>query len=183
MINAEYSQIEDSERYKQLTIQDIFALNRSKAQEEDRIAKELKEAEIREKEVENYKYPAFKACLPGFTDKELDYLFGTAIEHLEPQRIPYKDRELWATDYVTHYFKAVQATEKDTKTTVYKRLLDMVKKDYDHFAVQIIGYDEEKHWEKQTIRQQVTQEPQSAEEIKQKILELQRQLNEIEGNN
>ena len=179
LIDDEYRRIEDYSRYKQLTIQDIFLNSREAAKEEDAI-----EAEFRE--VDKYKYPIFKSCLREFEDKELDSLYDAAIQHLEAGKIRIEDREMWATDYVSHYYSLVKATASDTKTTTYKRLYDMVRRDYDHFAIQIMEYDIERN---EKIRkeladenmEQAQSEDMSAEEIEQQIKELQKMLKKKKG--
>ncbi len=176
LIDNEYRRMEDYSRYRQMTIQEIFLNSREAAKEEDVI-----EAEFRE--VDKYRYPVFKSCMKPFKDKELDALFDAAVQHLEAGKIRAVDREMWATDYVSHYYSIIKATPDDTKTTPFKRLYDMVRKDYENFAAQIVEYDIERN---EKIKEELaaensmatdnSQEDMSAEEIEQKIMELQRML-------
>ena len=39
--------------------------------------------------------------------------------------------EMFATDLITYYYDKIMSAPEETKTTVYKRLLDCVLKDYD----------------------------------------------------
>ena len=183
LIDTEYKEIEDSGRYRQLTIQDVFTINRMSAKEQDEQEVKIRAEEMAEADLDNYRYPAFKACLPGFSDEELDYLYAAAMEHLGSKRINFANRELWATDYVTHYCSLVKATAGDTKTTTYKRLLDMVRKDYDNFAVQIVAYDNKEGVPIRKLEEHETEvvendaEDMTADEIRREILKLQNQLN------
>lgn len=45
--------------------------------------------------------------------------------------IPLRKRDSWLIDYISHYKDIIDATSEDTKTTPYKRLLNMLKNDYD----------------------------------------------------
>ena len=48
---------------------------------------------------------------------------------------------MWAIDFISYYYDKIRATEDDTRTTPYRRLLDSVIKDYDGFAEQLTTYD------------------------------------------
>lgn len=58
-------------------------------------------------------------------------MFSAAIRHLPPGVIPLRKRDSWIIDYISHYKDIIDATSEDTKTTPYKRLLNMLKNDYD----------------------------------------------------
>ena len=173
VIDAEYREIEDSSKYKQMTIQDVFYESRRSAKEEEKdIAEDLKEIEI-----QSYRYPIFKDSLPDFSNEELDALYHEATKHIEAGKIQLQYREMWVTDYVTHYYDMVIATINDTKTTPYKRLLNMVRKDYDEFASQITAYDvpTEDNIDTTSLEQM------TIEEMQRRIIELQKALDQRKG--
>ena len=49
---------------------------------------------------------------------------------------------MWAIDFISYYYDKIRATEDDTRTTPYRRLLDCVVKDYDDYADQLTTYDD-----------------------------------------
>ena len=44
---------------------------------------------------------------------------------------------MWAIDYVTVYYDKVIATSKDTRSTTFNRLYNLVTNDYDNVATRI----------------------------------------------
>ena len=57
-------------------------------------------------------------------------------------RVRQADKEMWAIDFISYYYDKIKATEDDTRTTPYRRLLDCVVKDYDGYAEQLTTYDD-----------------------------------------
>lgn len=83
-----------------------------------------------------YHYPVVAEELAShgqsYTDAQVSALVEMALDTgSSATDIPWKKRELWATDFILYYLRQIQGTPEDTKTTVYKRLYDMIKKDYD----------------------------------------------------
>lgn len=99
--------------------------------------KEIKKANDLEEELcrraENSNYQAATSTFgQDFTDDQLKFLFSASLRHLPPGTIDVRNRDLWLTDYIAHYKDIVDATPEDTKTTPYKRLLNMLKNDYEN---------------------------------------------------
>ncbi len=67
-----------------------------------------------------------------FTARQLKSIAQSAIRNIPADMMD--DKDPWLLMYVTHYYEKIEATPEDTKTTDYKRLLDMVTKDYDSYA-------------------------------------------------
>ncbi len=138
VIDAEYTQIEDEENYHQVSIEELFFQEHEKKLEEARAEKEAFEAMKKEEAISGSKYPVLMDCLEGaFSEEEIQALFDTAIKGRVSGYVEFKQWELFATDLVTHYYSHIKATASDTRTTPYKRLLDMVKKDYDNQAYEL----------------------------------------------
>ena len=167
-IDEEYRMIEEISRYKQLTIQDIFAANRASAKEESDREMRTREADQQIKEAQQSKHPVLKSVLSEYTEEDLDHLYTVACTKM-PKEVAMESWEMWVTDYLNHYNMMIRATAQDTKTTPYKRLLDMAKKDYDQFAEQITGYN------RVEIEKLDRNEP-TKEEIQEQIRRLQEQL-------
>ncbi len=138
VIDAEYMEIEDEQRYHQMSIEEAFFQEHEEKLEAERLEKEIIEEERREKAIESSKHPILASCLEGaFSEKEIDSLYNAAIKERVAGIVKFTDWEMYATDFVTHYYDLIKATPGDTKTTVYKRLLDMVRKDYDLITVKL----------------------------------------------
>lgn len=81
-------------------------------------------------------YPAATSIFgEDFTDDQLKFLYTASFRHLPPGTIRIQSRDLWLTDYIAYYKDIVDATAEETKTTPYKRLLDMLKSDYKNVGV------------------------------------------------
>lgn len=69
---------------------------------------------------------------PGFSTKELEALYREAAKHMPAD---YEgNREAWAEKYTAYYRDKIQDDADGTKTTVFKRLMDSLRKDYDGLA-------------------------------------------------
>lgn len=143
-IDAEYIDNEDISEQHQMTLQEWFIEKHKERlleeQEENETAEQKKRQEEeaeREKKYNDSKYPLLWAEFPEFDENQIDILFKEAIKHLDPALVAFSDRDLWAVDFIRYYYDYVKATDKDTRTTFYKRLLDYVRKDYDLYAEKI----------------------------------------------
>ena len=76
------------------------------------------------------KYPMIKEAYPEFSEEEISLLVRESLKHVLGL-VKFDAREIWAYEYVAHYYDYIAATPQDTKTTFFKRLLDMVRNDYD----------------------------------------------------
>ena len=141
LLDKEYERKEDERNFHQLTLEETFFKEHGKRIQEDLENKKEKKVEVIEKEQiqrdRDSKYPLLADIMPEFTERQLHSLFSEASKHKQPGIVPFSQWELWAVDYITHYYDLIQATPEDTKTTTYKRLLDMVRKDYEKIAATI----------------------------------------------
>ena len=131
IIDAEYREIETEEDYRQLTIEETFFqedVQKRKREEEE------KEEARREEIVNASKYPMIKEAYPEFSEEEISLLIRESLNHVLGL-VKFDAREIWAYEYVAHYYDYIAATPQDTKTTFFKRLLDMVRNDYDGVAL------------------------------------------------
>ena len=62
----------------------------------------------------------------------MDQLYSTAIYARVAGRVEFKNWEDFATDIILYYYDKIAATPEKTKTSLYQRLLDCVKNDYDN---------------------------------------------------
>ena len=154
IIDNEYQRIEEARIYRQYTLEELYSrsmgfslqdkmdqLKEEQDQlEEERIkARKSQEEKIAEEEInrriEKSNYPVATSIFgKHFTDDQLKFLFGASWQHLPAGIIEFSSRDLWLVDYISHYKDKVDATPEDTKTTVYKRLLDMLRKDYENIG-------------------------------------------------
>lgn len=146
-IDAEYREIEEQDRFHQMTLEETFFGAHRKAQEEEKIYKERERADLKEAEteeaIESSDHPALAELLyskgADFDSDKIDYLFLLATSERAAGRLNTRDaRELFACDYVIYYYDQIRATAEETKTTPYRRLIDCIKKDYDNIAEKYI---------------------------------------------
>ena len=71
-------------------------------------------------------------------EKKVNQLYNIAIKGRVAGNVPRTSWELFATDLVIYYYDKIVATPEDTKTTLYKRLLDCVKNDYDNQVYELL---------------------------------------------
>ena len=150
-IDSVYREIDDDNRYHQTTLDEFIEKHNEKRSKEiedvtkhqdDKIHSEGEEYNTDksdeddfERRIEKSAFPIFTSCYgKDFTEEQLKYLYEYACQHITPGTIMWSDRDLWVTDYITHYKNKIDATAESTKTTPYRRLLDMIEKDYDHIA-------------------------------------------------
>ncbi len=156
MIDAEYREVEGDE-YRQISMFDMSPeeMNFVSAHEE-KVIKENTEAvlsslaeaqdeqegkleaaaDARRKRITDSQFPALTESFPEFTDRQIEALGRSAFKLFSPM-LSLNEWETWSVDYIVHYYDYVKATPEDTRTTVFKRLLDAVRKDYDGFAEQL----------------------------------------------
>ena len=139
IIDDAYKDFDNGKLYKQLNINDFLDGIIVDEEEEEKAKK--KEAK-KEKEIESAQYQvAASVFYDSFKQKEITSLVEAAIKHIRPMRVRQADKEMWAIDFISYYYDKIRATEDDTRTTPYRRLLDSVIKDYDGFAEQLTTYD------------------------------------------
>ena len=177
IIDDAYKDFDDGKIYKQMNLDDFLDTvtveneEAAKIQAEEQRKKEKK----KEKDIEKAVYKIAASCYyDDFKQKEIQHLVEAALKHLSPLRVRRSDREMWAIDFIDYYYNKIKATEEETRTTPYRRLLDCVTKDYDGFAEQLTVYDDPSLLEEDTYTEsyeefaETTSEEvsiQSAEEI------------------
>ena len=150
IIDAEYREIEDEANYHQMTIEEAFFQEHEKKMEEARLIKEAEEAERHEQAINESAYPLMSSMLgPDFTEEQVTYLHSIAIKDRVAGKVKFSDWELFAVDLVTEYFENIKylkehvdninADASNTKTTVYKRLVDCVRNDYMKLVPQLLS--------------------------------------------
>ena len=152
IIDSEYQRIEEARENHQYTLEELYGSSIGSSlqdrmdhlkEEQDQFEEERKKAKTSQKEQTKEKelekranksdYPvATRTFGREFTDDQLHFLFGASWPHLPAGIIEVDSRDLWLTDYISHYKNLVDATPEDTKTTTYKRLLNMLRKDYEN---------------------------------------------------
>lgn len=151
IIDNEYQRIEEARANHQYTLFELYGSSIEPSlqdrmnqlqEEQDQFEAEREKAKKRQNEriiAEEFEQRVSKSEYPAavetfgrdFTDDQLKFLFAASWPHLPVRVIAPTDRDLWLTDYILHYKEIIDATQEDTKTTPYKRLLDMLRKDYD----------------------------------------------------
>ena len=136
IIDAEYLEIEDKSDH-QLSIEDIFFKEHQKSIEEEREEREIFEAARKADQLDNAKHKILYDVLnterkASFDEKKVNHLYNIAIKGRVAGTIVGNKWELFATDMITYYFDKIDATPEETKTTLYNRLVDCVKNDYDN---------------------------------------------------
>lgn len=137
IIDAEYSIIEDEINYHQMTIEEMFFLEHEKSLEIEKQEKEMMHQEEMDKELEKAKHPILTELLnvgrgANLDERKVDQLYSTAIYARVAGRVEFKNWEDFATDIILYYYDKIAATPEKTKTSLYQRLLDCVKNDYDN---------------------------------------------------
>ena len=137
-IDAEYREIEDRDRFHQMTLEETFFSNHMKAKEEERLLKEQEREDAEEAFIGSCKYDALASIIYSrelrISEAQIDNLFHTALLDRWYKFDSQGSAELFATDYITYYLDKINATPEETKTTTYKRLLNYVLNDFDGVA-------------------------------------------------
>lgn len=144
LIDDEYDGMEDSKKYHQLSIEELFFAEHEKSLKVEQEEREYFEAMNQEKRAKAATHPALfeelnKVRNAGFDEKKVNQLFSAAIKGRVVGEIHREQWELFATDLIVHYFDKIEATSEETKTTTYKRLLNSVENDYDNEAFKLIS--------------------------------------------
>lgn len=84
-----------------------------------------------------FNYDFYREMFPGFNRDELKSMVEEARKHRPLDHTG--DKDLWIEGYISYYRDKALATADDTKTTIFKRLMDMIRKDYDGKAQRHIG--------------------------------------------
>lgn len=148
VIDAEYREIEDRDKYHQITLEELSVEDRffqahDVSLEEERMENEMIEAEKKEKQADKSKHPVLFAELnndrnANLDEKKVDQLYSTAIQGRVAGEVDVRNWELFATDLVIHYYDKIAATPEETKSTPYQRLLNCLEKDYDGKAYELV---------------------------------------------
>lgn len=148
VIDAEYQEIEDRDKYHQysldeMSVEDAFFKAHDESLEIERKEKELIEAQKKDEQASNSKYPILFGELnadrnANFDEKKIKQLFSAAIRGRVAGKVDFRDWELFATDMVLHYYDKIIATPEETKSTTYRRLLNCLENDYDEKAYELV---------------------------------------------
>lgn len=149
IIDAEYREIEDRNKYHQMALEGYSVAEKFFKEHEESIAEEKRqkaifEAAKQEEKANKSKHPILFAELnngrnANLDEKKVAQLYNTAIAGRVAGNVDLSEWELFATDLVVYYYDKIVATPEETKTTLYKRLLDCVKKDYDNESIKAIN--------------------------------------------
>lgn len=145
IIDDAYKDFDDGKIYRQMNLDEFLNTVTVDNEEAARIAAEeqQKKEEKKERDIEKAVYKIAASCFyDDFKQKEIQHLVEAAIRHLRPMRVRQADKEMWAIDFISYYYDKIKATEEDTRTTPYRRLLDCVTKDYDGYESQLTTYDD-----------------------------------------
>lgn len=145
IIDDAYKDFDDGKIYKQMNLDEFLDTVTVDNEESARIQAEeqAKREKKKEKDIAKAVYKIAASCYYDcFKQKEIQHLVEAALKHLSPLRVRREDREMWAIDFIDYYYDKIKATEEETRTTPYRRLLDCVTKDYDGFTEQLTIYDD-----------------------------------------
>ena len=145
IIDDAYKDFDDGKIYKQMNLDEFLDTVTVDSEEAARIQAEeqAKREKKKEKDIAKAVYKTAASCYYDcFKQKEIQHLVEAALKHLTPLRVRREDREMWAIDFIDYYYDKIRATEEETRTTPYRRLLDCVTKDYDGFTEQLTIYDD-----------------------------------------
>ena len=145
IIDDAYKDFDDGKIYRQMNLDEFLNTVTVDNEEAARIAAEeqQKKEEKKERDIEKAVYKIAASCFyDDFKQKEIQHLVEATIRHLRPMRVRQADKEMWAIDFISYYYDKIKATEEDTRTTPYRRLLDCVTKDYDGYESQLTTYDD-----------------------------------------
>lgn len=143
IIDAEYVQIQNEDDYHQMSIEEMFFKDHEKSLDEEREKRKVFEESANKKRKNKIKHKILFDELneernASFDEAKVNCLYSTAIRARVAGKVPRTEWEMFAVDLITYYYDKIVATVEDTKTTVYNRLLDCVKNDYDNQANEII---------------------------------------------
>ena len=145
IIDDAYKDFDEEKKYKQMDLSE-FLESIDLPPEDDRERQKREQDEKEKKKEKAINSAVYKVAASVFYDdfkqKEIQHLVEAAIRHISPLRVKQSNREMWAIDFISFYYDKIKATEDETRTTPYRRLLDCVTKDYDEYAERLTVYDE-----------------------------------------
>ena len=137
-IDAEYREIEDQSRFHQMTLEETFFKSHEKSLEEEKAEKEMAAEELKMEQADDSEYPVLSECLAmrgaDFDEDKIAMLYHTVMMDNGMLSVSRTAWELVATDIIVYYYDKIKATPEETRTTTFKRLLNMVRNDYDKVA-------------------------------------------------
>lgn len=133
IIDAEYA---EKDTGHQISIEELFFEKHNEQVEVDKVYN-------KEMIAKNSKYPILCEELncsreADFSEKKIIQLYDTAIKERVAGDVPIDMWEMFATDLICDYYDKIMKSAQETKSSVYKRLLDMVENDYDNRVEKII---------------------------------------------
>ena len=135
IIDAEYQEIEDEKNHHQMSISELFFQEHEKKLEEEQLKKQAKNDEALEIRANKSKHPLLTSMFGNdFSNDQIDYLYDGAIKERVAGYVDCKDWEMFAADMISDYYVIIKADAENTRTTPYKRLLDMLRRDYNNLA-------------------------------------------------
>lgn len=140
LIDAEYIAAENNANYHQMSIEEMFFQNHEKKLEEERTEKREFDRVKRQEITDKSKYPLIAEYLDEkFSESQICALYDAAIMGRVAGVVAFSNWELFAVDYITYYYELVKATPEDTKSTEFKRLLNLLRKDYDGYSEKLVN--------------------------------------------
>ena len=137
-INEEYSEVDADQRFHQVCFDEFLQADAEARKKE----LEIEEREDLDRRLEKSICPTYLASFQSFSDKEVEALYSACLSKIGDHIFTYRkgnldNREDWAIDYTQEYYEKILATPDETKTSVFRRLLDCLKNDYDNIAFKI----------------------------------------------
>ena len=137
-IDAEYREIEEQDRFHQMTLEETFFNAHKESLEEEKAEKAMAEEERIMEQADQSEYPVLSEILAmrgaDFDEDKITMPYHTVMMDNRMLTVSNTARELVATDIIAYYYDKIKATPEETRTTPFKRLLDMVRNDYDRIA-------------------------------------------------
>ena len=139
IIDAEYTMMENI----QPSVEARFFSEHEKSLARERAEKAYFDELREERLINKAKHPVLYESLvkerkAEIDEKKVNQLYNIAIKGRVTGNVSIKQWELFATDLIIYYYDAIEATPENTKTTMYKRLLDCIKNDYDGIVSELL---------------------------------------------
>ena len=139
IIDAEYTILESHHP----SVEELFFEEHEKSIAAERKEKEYFDALKKEQRINASEHPMLYESLveerkADFDEKKVNELYNTAIRGRVAGTIPRDQWEIFATDLITHYYDRAEATPEETKSTIYNRILDCVKNDYEQVVKDLL---------------------------------------------
>ncbi len=168
IIDDAYKDFDDGRIFRQMNLDEFLDSVTVDPEEAEKIQAQelLKKEKRKEKAIEKAVYKIAASCyFDDFTQKEIQHLVEAAIKHIRPMRVRQSDKEMWAIDFIDYYYDKIKATEDETRTTTYRRLLDCVTKDYDIYAERLDTYDDDSLMDESAYTDEVFEELETLETV------------------